>query len=106
MNTDENKQIFCFLICNDRKERIPITKSPFIIGSKPDVCDYVVLDNKYVGRNHAHIIVQDNDCYFVDNNSTNKSYINGKQIAPKQKIMLANGDEIRLANLSFGFLKS
>lgn len=69
------------------------------------MCDYVVSDNKYVGRNHAQIIIENSNCFFVDNNSTNKSYVNGKQVPPMKNVQINSGDEIRLANLSFIFNK-
>lgn len=91
------------LVRKDTNEKIVINKNVFKIGVKADSCDYVVTDNKYVGRNHAMIIVENGMAFFVDNNSTNKSYINGNQAAPNQKIKLVNGCEVKLANLPFTF---
>ena len=94
----------CSITRKDNNEKITINVSPFVIGTKPDSCNYVVTDNKYVGRNHARIMVQDGKYFFVDNNSTNKSYVNGTQAPPQTSIQLKNGDEIKLANLSFTFI--
>ena len=90
-----------FLIRRDNNEKIVINKSPFVIGTKSEVCDYVITGNKYIGRNHAQIVIKDNEYIFIDNNSTNKSYINRAQVLPTQNQVLKNGDEIKLANLLF-----
>ena len=102
-NAQAKKAVSFFLVRKDTNEKIAIRKNVFKIGTKADMCDYVVTDNKYVGRNHAQIIIENSAAFFVDNNSTNKSYINGQQAAPNQKIRLASGCEVKLANLPFTF---
>lgn len=93
-----------FLVCKENNKKVIINKPIFKIGKQATTCDYVVDNNKYVGREHAMIVVENETAYFIDNNSTNKSYINGKQIAPNQKTILKNNDEIKLANVYFTYV--
>ena len=88
----------------DNKEKIILDKAEIKIGKKQELCDYVITDNKYIGRYHARIITDNSQVFFEDNNSTNKSYINNKQVSAGQKILLKDGDEIKLANLIFRFI--
>lgn len=88
----------------DNKEKIILDKSEIKIGKKQELCDYVIIDNKYIGRYHARIITENSQVFFEDNNSTNKSYINSKQVRAGQRILLKDGDEIKLANLIFKFI--
>ena len=90
-----------YLIRRDTGEKIAVNTARYLIGSKTDVCNYIVTDNKYVGREHAYILLENGAAFFVDNNSTNKSYVNGVQAIPQQRIPIKNGDEIKLANLPF-----
>ena len=42
-------------------------------------------------------------CFVVDNNSTNKTYLNDKRLDPEVEYKLADGDVVRLANEKFSF---
>lgn len=94
-----------YIIKSSNKERILINKSVFKIGTKRELCDYIITDSKYVGRYHARIVIESGRAYFEDNNSTNKSYVNNRQVLPDQKIILKNGDEIKLADVLFKFVQ-
>lgn len=99
----DNKSV-PYLLRIDNKEKVLLNKTEIKIGKKQELCDYVITDNKYIGRFHARILVENGECFFEDNNSTNKSYINNKQVSAGQKILLKDGDEIKLANLRFRFI--
>lgn len=94
-----------YIVKSSNNEKILINKAIFKIGIKKELCDYIVTDSKYVGRYHATIITKNGQAFFEDNNSTNKSYINHVQAMPSQKILLKNGDEIKLANVLFKFIQ-
>lgn len=86
-----------YLIINS--EKIKITKNAFTIG-KGDT-DYRVLKNPAISRRHATIIVNDNNYYIIDHNSTNGTYVNEKQIVGENPVLLRDNDQIVLANESF-----
>lgn len=96
----------CALIRADTNERIPINKTVFRLGKSRESNDYVIGDNLYVGRNHAQLIMENANVFFVDNNSTNKSFVNGNQAQPHVKILLHHQDRITLANLNFIFVNN
>lgn len=96
----DNKSV-PYLLRIDNTEKIFLNNAEIKIGKKQELCDYVITDNKYIGRLHARILVENGKCFFEDNNSTNKSYINNKQVSAGQRILLKDGDEIKLANLRF-----
>ena len=80
-----------------------IKKPVFKIGSKPGVNDLALNGNRYLSREHAEIVVRNGDCFLIDLNSTNKSFINGVRIESGIECKINDGDEIRLANELFYF---
>ena len=61
------------------------------------------IDKDTVSRKHAQIIVKQNHFFIVDNDSTNKTYVDGKEIPPKASIELYNGTKIKFANEEYVF---
>lgn len=84
-------------------ERIPLTKLLFIVGKEPSYADYVVKDNSAVSRNHASFSVRDGRYYVRDNNSTNRTYVDGISIPPRKEVEIFNDNKIRLGNEEFIF---
>lgn len=84
-------------------QRISISKQLFKIGRDRNYVDYCVSDNSSVGRQHADIIFKGGSYYILDHNSTNFTFINGKQIPANKEIRLNNNDRIKLANEEFVF---
>lgn len=37
--------------------------------------------------------------YIIDKKSTNKTFVNGREIEPGKLVSIVNGDEIKLANV-------
>lgn len=91
------------LFRDSTNEEIIIDKSVFKIGKEKRVVDYCVLDNKTVSRHHADIVKRENNYYIVDQNSTNKTLINGKAIKPMEEHQLFDGDIITMSNEMFTF---
>jgi hypothetical protein len=60
-------------------------------------------DEGGVSRCHARIIVQRDEFFIEDLNSTNCTYVNQQQLAPEQPHPLNPGDEIQLGRLRFNF---
>ncbi len=84
-------------------EVILINKSVFRVGKESKYADYVVRDNDKVSRSHADIITRGNRYFIMDLNSTNGTYINGRQIPARQEVEIFNGDCLKLANEEFEF---
>ena len=92
-----------YLIRERTNEKIPINKTSFRIGKKPDFCNYVVTDNKTVSRNHAEVITRGGRYFIMDLESTNGTYVNGQKINPKTEVEIFPGTKIRLSSESFVF---
>lgn len=83
------------------QEKIEINHDVFKIGNNPSKCHYSCLSNSAISRSHADIIHHKSEYYIVDNNSTNKTYLNGNALIPKKQYKLSHQDRIKLANEAF-----
>lgn len=86
-------------------EIISINKSPFKIGRSNSADDYVIADNRSISRTHATLVIKNDVCYITDNGSLNKTYINGSALVPETECALSNGDNVKLYNERFVYLK-
>ncbi len=84
---------------NEKRE---INCKQYLVGRSLK-CNFSVPDNTAVGRNHAYIISSDEHFYLKDNNSVNRTYVNGKVIPPNENIEIFNETKICLANEDFLF---
>ena len=91
-----------YLVRVKTNELIPLLKKEFLVGKSPDA-DYQVTDNRRISRRHAVFTVSNGECYIIDNNSTNHTFVNGKLLQPGVEIMLSNDDYIRLADEEFKY---
>lgn len=89
------------LVRRSSGEEIVIDKEQFIIGKERAKVDYCVTGNRTVSRVHAMIFRRDDGFYIQDNNSTNRTFINGTPIQPMTEIKINVGDEIRLSDENF-----
>jgi len=80
-----------------------IDKPVFKIGKERDRVDLCVTENRTVSRHHATVFTRSGSCFVTDNNSTNKTYINGTPVPPDTEIKLKNGDILRLSDEEFEF---
>ena len=79
-------------------EKTVIGKPLFKIGTSRDSCDMVIADNRYISRIHAYVVTRAG-CYFIiDRNSTNKTYVDGKEIPAETEVELFDNTPVRLAN--------
>lgn len=85
--------------------RIDIYKTPFVIGRSSDKCDYVIEDNKYVGRKHAIFQYEGYQVYLIDNKSRNGVKLDGERIPESTKIPLHTGNVIEIGNEEFIFFE-
>ena len=54
-------------------------------------------DKLTVSREHAKFVQKHNQWYVIDMGSTNKSYVNGKEIKSNKEVLLHDGDELGLS---------
>jgi pSer/pThr/pTyr-binding forkhead associated (FHA) protein len=57
-------------------------------------------EKKGVSRRHAMLIREDERLLITDLGSTNHTYLNGQQLQENDRLVLRDGDEIRLGKLS------
>lgn len=98
----EEKKSVCRLIHVKSNKQIPIEKEIFTVGKEGESVDYV-LDNPAVSRRHFDIISKGDHYFIMDNNSTNKTYVDGKEIPPKEAVEIKYGAKIKAANEEFFF---
>jgi hypothetical protein len=79
----------------------PISESVFRIGRHP-ASDLVISENTVSAR-HATVEFRQNEYVIIDQNSTNKTLLNGTELRPKKPYNLKNGDEIRFDTFCFTF---
>lgn len=87
-------------------ETAVINKNVFVIGKERAKVDFCVTENKTVSRCHATIYRRSDGCYVSDNNSTNRTFINGSPIPVRTEIKLNNGDVLRLSNEEFDYIEA
>lgn len=88
------------LVHNVSGRIIIINKSSFWIG-KENVD--LLIDKDVISRKHAEIIVKENHYFIIDNNSTNKTYVDGKAIQGKASVEIFNGTKIKFVDEEYTF---
>ncbi|MCC8127388.1 MAG: TIR domain-containing protein [Clostridiales bacterium] len=81
-------------------EQIHIAKEEFRVG-RNIACDYVISDNLTVSRVHAIFEVADGHCTVYDNHSTNKVYVNDRELDEEEHCLLRNGDLVEVGSEKF-----
>ena len=79
----------------ERGRRIVCEKTPFLLGRSPE-CDFRLEDDR-ASRKHAQVIVEDEQSYLEDLNSSNGTFVNMTQITGKVPIF--KGDLLKFADL-------
>ncbi|MCP8969380.1 FHA domain-containing protein [Ectobacillus ponti] len=102
MDTFE-EPVFPYLIRSKTEEKISVNKPSFRIGKERSYCDYFVMNNNAVSRSHADILTRNGRYYILDNNSTNKTYVDGRAIPVQKEIEIFSGTKLKLANEEFVF---
>ncbi|MEW8987079.1 MAG: FHA domain-containing protein, partial [Bacillus sp. (in: firmicutes)] len=99
----EEQPNFPYLIREKTQEKIDVNKPTFRIGKDSGSCDYSVIDNNAVSRNHANIISKNGRYYIIDNRSTNSTYVDGRAIPVQTEVEIFSGTKVKLANEPFVF---
>ncbi len=80
----------------------PLLKLPFSIGKQN--CSLSMI-KPTVSRRHATITLEQGEYCIVDENSTNKTYVNGQMIPPYSPVPLSDGDQIACSSEEIIFKK-
>ncbi len=74
------------------------------IGRNPAISEICISGNRGIGRIHAVLYVKNGQVGIIDNDSKNKTYVNGEQLKPgDDPRILSPGDVIRLADEELEF---
>ena len=84
-------------------QRFRIDKPVYKIGKENARVDLYVSNNPTVSRVHVHIVTRNGHFYIIDQNSTNRTFVNGIHVPPQVEYKLRDGDEIKLSNEFFDF---
>lgn len=83
-----------------QREEIKIRKSPFFIGKDATKTDGVIED-KEISRLHAKFIIEGNNVFVVDQDSTNGTFVEGKQLIPWERCRIKSGDMIGISSIYY-----
>lgn len=100
VNENVNKTAYFVRFMNS--QIIYVTKNYFTMGSGSNM-DCIISGNALISRYHATVVIKDSRFFIVDNNSTNKLYVDGKQAVPFEDNEIFTGSRIVLANEIFDF---
>lgn len=73
-------------------KQVTLEKNKYKLGRGSD--NDIIFESGKVSRNHAELIMEDDNYIIIDNNSVNHVYVNGEEI---QKRKLLSGDKINLS---------
>jgi len=97
------QQLAPHLLRRKNNERVPLSKPIFRLGRDCDFNDYAIVDNKYIGHSHCHIITRDGEYFVLDDNSKNHTMVNATIIPSGVEVKIAHGDIVCLADEEFEF---
>ena len=92
-----------FIVNESSGEKIPVRKEVFSIGKDASMVDYAIPGNTTVSRKHAEIIKRGMHFFLSDKGSTNKTYVEGREIRPEEFVEIHNGTKFKLSNEEFTF---
>lgn len=96
------RQKFILYRCSTQ-ETFEIKGDVVRVGRSPSISEICISGNRGVGRVHAVLYVRDGQVYILDNNSKNKTFVDGEELKPDQPVMLLSGAKIRLGTEELEF---
>ena len=87
------------------QEKFHITTEICKIGKRALMVDICIRNNPTISREHCAIHFEEGEYYLEDKDSSNYTYLNGNRAMPGQKLLLNDGDQIRLSDEEFIFRK-
>lgn len=94
------RRVYGKLIHRKSGREIPVDKENFWIG-KEDVD--LQIDKEVISRKHAVLICKGNHFFLSDNGSTNKTYVENREIPAKASVEIFDGTRIKFANEEYEF---
>lgn len=83
-----------------QREEIKVRNSPFFIGKNPVKSDGIIEDGE-ISRLHAKIVIEEEGVFLIDQDSTNGTFLNEKQLVPWERCKIKNGDMIGLSSIYY-----
>jgi pSer/pThr/pTyr-binding forkhead associated (FHA) protein/Mg-chelatase subunit ChlD len=84
------------------KSEFMIRKSNTSIGREET--NDLVLSEKTISGHHASVIYRDKCFFIIDNNSSNHTYLNGKELKAGAEFLIRNNDEVKFDTYPFLFV--
>lgn len=99
---EEEPQIrYADLIPEDwQREEIKIRKTPFFIGKNEEKADGVIREGE-ISRVHAKLVIEEDELFLIDQESTNGTYVNGIRLLPWERRKIENGDKIGFSSVYY-----
>ena len=89
-----------FLKRRSTGEAIQISKDEFTVGRKL-TCSYAIPDNESISRIHAVFHLKNGICTVMDHHSTNKVYVNDRELDEEEQFQIKSGDVLELGTETF-----
>lgn len=83
-----------------QREEIKVRNSPFFIGKNPAKADGIIGDGE-ISRIHAKIVMEEEGVFLIDQDSTNGTFLNEKQLVPWERCRIENGDMIGISSIYY-----
>ena len=98
----EEYQTHLTLISMNARERnnVVLVNDSYLIGKLKAKVD-IYIDDASISRIHAKIQKEEGEYYLYDMNSTNGTFLNGKRLGIREKVLLQVSDEIAFADLGY-----
>lgn len=91
------------LKCLSQQIDIPLVSNELWLGKDPNQCGFSIVWNNHVSRKHAALRCINGQYCIFDNNSTNHTFLNNKQIPSGRNVVIESGNQIRLGDEVFVF---
>lgn len=85
-------------------ESAVITGESFAVGRSEAMTDFTVKGNGAISRLHVVFRADNTSCAVIDQNSSNATYLNGRELTPMVEYEVKNGDVIELADEKFNIV--
>lgn len=83
-----------------QREEIKIRKSPFFIGKNAEKADGVIHEGD-ISRVHAKVVIEEDDVFVIDQESTNGTYVNGTRLLPWERRRIQKEDKIGFSSVYY-----
>lgn len=96
------KEVSLIPMNHDTYETIRIKAFPFFVGKLKTHID-VQIPSPAISRFHAKILMEENEYFIVDLNSTNGTFVDGDMLESYKKRKIEHGNKISFANINYIF---